>query len=306
MEKRALITGINGFAGPYLKEELEQNGYTVFGLGTEAHEEQGRYFQADITDKKRVEEVIHEIYPTYVFHLAGISSPPFAEKNSELTQAVNVEGTRNLLESCVALGNSPRILIVGSSYVYGEPQYLPIDEKHSLQGTGVYTQSRIAQEELAKSYMNYLSLIITRSFNHTGPGQSDTFVVPKIVKQALEVQRGLRRELAMGNMDVKRDITHVRDVISAYRLLLEQPRTGVISNVCRGESIALKDIVEYVRVLTRCDEMPVAVNSDFMRSGDAPDIYGSTALLRTLIDWQPRFDYQAMIADVYYFWGQSL
>lgn len=305
MEKRALITGINGFVGPYLKNELEQNGYTVFGLGTEAHEEQDRYFQADITDKKRVEEVVKEIKPEYMFHLAGIGVPASAEQNRALIHSVNVFGTKNILDAALLSDSISKILIVSSAYVYGDPLYLPIDEKHPLNGKGPYAESRIQQEEMISGYMDKLPLIITRSFNHTGPGQSDTFVIPKIVKQAIEVQKGLRRELTMGNTDVKRDITHVRDVVHAYRLLLEQPRAGVISNVCRGESIALKDIVEYARVLTQCDEMPVAINPDFVRSGDAPDIYGSIEMLRTLIDWQPQFDYQAMVADVYHFWSQS-
>lgn len=306
MEKRALVTGINGFVGLYLKNELERNGYIVFGLGTKPYKDRPNYYVADITDRDRVREVMEEIQPVYIFHLAGISSPPFAEKNPELTYRVNVEGTRNLLDAAAALPSAPRILIVGSAHVYGEPLYLPIDEKHPLRGQGVYVDSRLKQEELTWQYQASIPFVITRSFNHTGPRQSDTFVIPKIVKQAIEVQKGLRHELSMGNIDIKRDITHVRDVVHAYRLLLEQPRMGIVSNVCRGESIALKNIVEYVRVLTHCNEMPVAVNSDFVRSGDAPDICGSIALLRTLIDWQPRFDYQAMIADVYHFWNQHV
>lgn len=304
--KRALITGINGFVGPYLKNELEQSGYTVFGLGTKPYKDRPNYYVADITDRDRVREVLNVVKPEYVFHLAGISSPPFAEKNSELTYRVNVEGTRNLLDAASALPSAPRILIVGSAHVYGEPLYLPIDEQHPLQGQGVYVDSRLRQEELVWKYRASLPFTITRSFNHTGPGQSDTFVVPKIVKQAIEVQKGLRRQLDLGNLDVKRDITHVLDVVRAYRLLMEQPKTGVISNVCRGESIVLKDIVEYARVLTQCDDMPVAISPDFVRSGDAPDIYGSIALLRTLIDWQPQFDYQVMIADMYHFWNQHV
>ena len=304
MEKRALITGINGFVGPYLKNELEQNGYAVFGLGTKPHKEQANYYVADITDRDRVREVVEKIQPVYIFHLAGISSPVVAEQKPELTYRTSVEGTRNLLDAATALPSAPRVLIVSSAHVYGDPKYLPIDEKHPLRGHGVYVDSRLKQEELVRQYEKSLPFVITRSFNHTGPRQSDTFVVPKIVKQGIEVQKGLRRELEMGNVDIKRDITDVRDVVNAYRFLLEQPQTGVVTNVCRGESIALKNIIEYVRVLTHCKEMPIRVNPAFVRALDAPDIYGSTTMLHSLIDWEPLFDYQKTVTDIYNFLNQ--
>lgn len=292
--------------GPYLKTELENAGYLVFGLGTENRAEVENYYCADITDSEKIEEVIIDARPDFVFHLAGISSPPFAEENSELTRAVNIEGTRNLLDACLRLSTPPKVLIVGSSHVYGDPTYLPLDEKHPLKGVGVYTQSRIEQEYLAQTYTDRLPLIITRSFNHTGPGQTDTFVVPKIMKQIVEVQKGLRQHMDMGDVTIKLDISHVRDVVQAYRLLLEQSQVGIIVNVCRGESIALKEIIEYGRILAHLNEVPIVVNPALVRSSEMKEIYGSCSLLHSLIDWDLQYDYPSLLADVYHFWNQQI
>lgn len=302
--KRALITGINGFVGPYLKSELEKNGYEVFGFGSE-ESNQDDYSQVDIRDSDAVKKIVAEVNPTHVFHLAGISAPPFAEKHPELAHDVNVLGTRNLLEALLILVHAPRVLIVSSAHVYGKPESLPLGEDHPMSGVGVYTRTRIEQEKVVNEYFDKLPIVVTRSFNHTGPGRPDTFVIAKIIKHITEIKSGARDHLELGNTDIKRDISDVRDVVRAYRLLLEQDKFGIIVNVCRGESIALKKVIEYGRVLAELDDLDVRTNPDFVRKNDVEDMYGDSAYLKSLVDWQPEIGCEQMIKDIYMYWSKN-
>lgn len=301
----ALITGINGFVGPHLKHELETHGYEVFGLGRQAVEAEN-YYAADITDAARMQAVIKEVQPTHIFHLANISSPAIAEAHSDLTHAISVDGTINLFEAARRIDDRPRVLIVSSAHVYGEPEYLPIDERHPLRGHGVYAAARLEQEQIVQTYQNQVQTIIVRSFNHTGPGQPDTFVIPKIVKQIVEIKQGKRVKLELGNVNVKRDISDVRDVARAYRLLLEQDQSGFAVNVCRGQSIGLKEVIESVKVLAGLNTVEIALNQELLRAYDVPDIYGDRSLLTELTGWQPEIPYEDMLREIYRYWKQQL
>ncbi len=303
--KKALITGINGFVGPYLQKELEEHEYSVVGFGREKEcNIIANYNSVDISKKDEVYAFVNEEKPTHIFHLAGISSPPYAEKNPKETHSVNVEGTRHLLDAAKDLDKKPEILIISSSRIYGEPQHLPIDEDHPINPKGVYSKSRKNQEDLVKGYMEDLPIIIARSFNHTGPGQTDDFVVAKIIKHIVEIKNNKRKYLEMGNGDIKRDISDVRDVVRAYRLLLEQPCFGMTLNICRGDSIALKEIVECAKISAKLSDIEVRVNPKFIRKDDVIDIYGSTKKLQKYIKWHPKYSYKQMIRDIFKYWDQ--
>ncbi|HLD60686.1 MAG TPA: GDP-mannose 4,6-dehydratase [Patescibacteria group bacterium] len=303
--KRVLITGSSGFVGPYLTAELEKFGYDVFGLdrgGTKTD----HHHVADISNAAHVASAITEIQPQFIFHLAGVSNPKFAESHAAEAYAVNVEGARNLLEAAATLANRPRILLVSSSYVYGAPEHLPIDETHPLHGVGVYADTRREGEALARNYYDTLPITIARSFNHTGPGQPEGFFVPRAVKQIVAVAHGRQREIQLGNIELKRDILDVRDVVRAYRLLIENEASGRTVNVCRGQSIALKKLVEYGTVLANLHNPPISLNQDHNPALDAPDIYGSYAALHTLTGWEPGITYEQMIGDIYTYWEKQI
>ncbi len=301
MKRKALITGSKGFVGPYLKSELQANGYDVFGIGKEPGTE-ADYLSVDITDVSGINEAVKKIQPTHIFHLAGVSSPPFAEKNPELTNQINVEGTKNILDAALHLSTAPRVLVVSTAHVYGSPKYLPIDESHSLGGLGVYGLSRIQQEAVARTFMKEMFIAIPRSFNHTGPGQPDTFVIPKIFKQLAEISAGKRKALELGNIDVKRDILHVRDVVRAYRLLLEQDTPGVIANVCRGASIGLKEIISYGKLFAQLSDVQIGIDDSGLRANDVNDLYGSNAYLKSIIDWEPTIGLEELSQEIYSYW----
>ncbi len=299
--KRALITGINGFVGSYLEKELALHGYSVFGMGRE-DVQKSHYFHVDVTEEKKVHDAILEIKPEYIFHLAGIGVPAVAEKDPELAYKVSVYGTKHVLEAATKLEHTPKILVTGTAQVYGTPEYLPIDEKHPLNAKGSYAVSRLDQEKVVVSYSSKLPMVLTRSFNHTGPGQSDDFVIPKILKHIAEIKKGIRESIELGNIEIKRDISYVGDVVSAYRLLLEQDAFCGTVNVCRGESISLKEVVEYGRILAQMEEIPITVNQAFIRAHDALDLYGDATLLHSIISWKPRVSYKDLLEKIYQYW----
>ncbi|MDO8626781.1 MAG: GDP-mannose 4,6-dehydratase [Candidatus Magasanikbacteria bacterium] len=301
--KKALITGIDGFVGPYLKAELANNGYDVFGLSLAQADASNQIFKCDISDRAAVAEIIKAHKFDYIFHLAGFSSPQEAERHPELVFEVNVNGTINLLDALVEFSPTTKILIVSSSYAYGHPKYLPINEQHPLAGTGAYAASRIAQEKAALTYTDRLALIITRSFNHTGPGQMATVIIPKIIQSVVAIKQGKQKSLLMGNSHIRRDITDVRDVVRAYRLLMEQRQRGLVCNVCRGESISLQEVIDYIKIKSRIS-FPVEIAPELLRKNEPLNIYGDTSLLKSLIVWNNLISYPAMLDDIYDYYLQ--
>lgn len=304
--KRALITGVNGFVGPLLAKELDSMGYEVHGCGREERSfsellKSVLYYVCDVTDKDSTARLLADIRPTHVFHLAGIGSPAQAETDRETAFKVHVNGTVNVLEAASAAG-SPRVLIVSSGNVYGPPLYLPLREDHPLGGKGAYAESRILQEARVAEYMPRLPIVVARSFNHTGSGQSPDYVFSKIVKTVADIARGRATELSMGRTDLRRECLHAADVVRAYRLLLEQTRFGVTVNVCRGSVIALKDVIEYAKVLAGLPAIRVTGNPAFMGKNDIFEIVGDTKLLHSFIDWQPAYGYEAIVKDLYNYW----
>lgn len=238
-KKKALITGINGFVGPYLKKELEHHDYEVFGIDLKGDDK--KVFSCDITDPDSVYNTISKVEPDFIFHLAGFSSVGKSFQQPELCKKINVDGTRNLLDAVVKAGlMRSRILIVSSAEVYGKAEKIPIDENHPLNPLSPYGKSRVEQEKVASGFD--LPIIIARSFNHTGPDQPDTFVIPSFRKQIKEANDG--DTIHVGNLEVVRDFSDVRDVVKAYRILLEKGKDKEIYNVGSGEEYKLKDILD--------------------------------------------------------------
>ena len=233
-QRKAMITGSEGFVGPYLRKELEKHDYEVIGIDLSGNPD----FKCDITDRKSLERIILLNKPCHIFHLAGFSSPSQSFKQPEFCFKINVEGTRNLLESASKLNNR-RVLIVSSAEVYGNPKYLPVDENHPLAPLSPYGFSRVEQEKLALGYPN---TIIARSFNHTGPGQNSDFVIPSFIQQVDNTEDG--GTIHVGNLEVIRDFSDVQDVVRAYRLLLEKGNLGEIYNIGSGIGYKLGEVLK--------------------------------------------------------------
>jgi UDP-glucose 4-epimerase len=233
--KRVLVTGSSGFVGKNLVEELKRRGAEVLTLTY--HD--GR--RIDIRDQQRVMGITNEIRNIdIVYHLAAITSVPFSFENPWETYEVNVLGTLNILELC-RLCNAEKI-VFASSYVYGQPQYMPIDEEHPLQPTNPYARSKILGEELCRAYNTDFGVkcIILRPFNIYGVGQSKNFLIPSIIAQ---LRYG---KIELKDPEPKRDFIYISDVIDAYIKAEEFNGDFDVFNIGYGKSYNVKEIVDKI------------------------------------------------------------
>ena len=297
---RVLVTGATGFVGRWLTRELEAAGHEVVGAPSSN--------LLNITDAARVREFVHVTRPEAIAHLGGVSFGPDARRDPDTAFQVNVLGTVAVLDAARRMhGPAPSVLIAGSSEVYGrpEPGDLPLTESAATFPVGPYGLSKLAQEAVAvgAGCVSDLPVVVTRSFNHTGPGQRPDFVVPALARRVVAVERGLEPVLRTGNVDVRRDFTDVRDVVIAYRLLLEASVGGrlgsrpVVVNVASGRSVAIRAIVEQLCAIAGC-EPRIAVDESLVRADDPPEIRGDASLLGRLTGWEPKIALNQTLADV--------
>lgn len=280
--KRALITGIKGFTGQYVAAELERHGWDVWGTGSHDAEDV-QYRRADLMDARALQEVVQEVQPDAVVHLAAIAF--VGHGDPEAFYRVNVIGTRNLLSALASCPKKPRCtLLASSANVYGNSTEGTLHESTVLNPANDYAVSKLAMEYMAKLWADSLPIVITRPFNYTGVGQSESFLLPKIVSH-------FRRNadvIQLGNLDVWRDFSDVRSVAHAYRHLLETAPSGEIVNVCSEQAYSLREVIAMAERITG-HKISVEVNPQFVRKNEIKTLSGDASKLRSLIgEWQPR------------------
>jgi GDP-4-dehydro-6-deoxy-D-mannose reductase len=285
---RILVTGAHGFVGRWLARELTHHGHDV----VEAPPTAG----LDITDSDAVQRLVRGAAPDAIAHLAAVSFAGDARRDAERALHVNVGGTAVVLEAIRGLPKRPLLLITGSSEVYGHPrpEDLPLREIAPLRAAAPYGLSKLAQEgvavELATAYE--IPLVVARAFNHIGPGQRPEFVVPALAGRIVDAVAGRATTIPIGNADVRRDFLDVRDVVRAYRLLLESagsrpaPRPPVVMNVASGASVSIRWIAETMKRYAGCTA-DLDVLPELVRPDDPPDIVGSADLLVEMTGWRP-------------------
>lgn len=273
-----LVTGINGFTGRYLAEELQRAGYKVVGLGIDPDIPAGTTMsRCDLTNREAMLKIVSQIAPEYVIHLAGISFAAHGDAGS--IYRTNIIGTRNLLEALALSATAPKmILLASSAHVYGNATTCPIVETTVTNPASDYAVSKLAMEMMARLWADRLPIAIVRPFNYTGVGQSLNFLLPKIVDHF----RRKVPKIELGNLDVIRDFSDVRDVVRSYRLLLEAPSRGEVFNMCSGTGYTLEEILAMIKELSGHD-MEVLVNTDFVRDDEVHKLTGSSAKLHKLI-----------------------
>jgi len=274
---RALITGINGFTGKYLARELEASGYEVFGMSHEEAPENPSIYTCDLEDKSQVADIVERVCPDVVAHLAAVSF--VAHENIDAIYRVNLLGTRNLLQALDQAEKRPqKVLLASSANIYGNSLITPIMEDADPLPVNDYAVSKLAMEKMASLWFDKLPIIITRPFNYTGVGQSSHFLIPKIVEHFK------RREIVieLGNIDVERDFSDVRDVVYIYRLLIERGEPGNIFNICSGKAISLGQVLKHLERLAGY-EIKVQVNPDFVRPNEIKRLVGSNETLSNTI-----------------------
>jgi GDP-4-dehydro-6-deoxy-D-mannose reductase len=214
---------------------------------------------------------------------------------------VNALGTLHVLEGARLVGTDPRVLIVSSAEVYGAvtPDELPLTEVSPLRPVSPYAASKAAAELLAtQAHMGrQQAVVVVRPFNHVGPGQSPTFVVPAFARRIASAVRDGSGTLAVGNLSARRDLTDVRDVVRAYRLLMERGPAGGTFNVCTGVDVAIVDLVQRMLELAGAD-LQLVVDPELVRPADVPVLRGDATQLRAATGWEPEIPLEQSLKDV--------
>jgi len=303
---RILITGGTGFVGSHLLRHLRSStsNLVIIASETPSSPEAGvEYYELDIRNAGDVQSAIRQIKPNEVYHLAGISAVGLAWANPRLTFEVNVEGTYNVLEATTGLPSPPRILNVSTAQVYAASD-APLSESSPLAPANPYAASKAMAELLEVSFRKACAggIITARSFNHTGPGQLTSFVLPSFAQQFAEIEAGMRPpKLAVGNIEVERDFTDVRDVVRAYSELLSKGRPGQVYNVCSGAATLLSDVVKQFQALCRT-VVTVETDPACLRAGDISRIVGDPSKIKKEIGWDIRIPLSQTLRDLLDYW----
>ena len=275
--RRALITGLRGFTGHYLAQELSAAGYRVHGTVMPGEELGPDIHAVDLCDREAVARIVDEVQPDVVAHLAGIAF--VAHANSELIYRVNVVGTRNLLEALALGAHRPTsVLLASSANIYGNASIPVIDENVPPSPANDYAVSKLAMEYMARLWMDKLPITIARPFNYTGRGQAENFLLPKIVSHF----RRSERRIELGNLAIARDFSDVRMVSRAYRRLLAVAPSGEAFNVCSGSSHSLANLIDMMDEIAGY-RIDVQVNPAFVRANDVLTLAGSNSKLTAVI-----------------------
>ena len=303
---RALITGSQGFVGGYLRRELEKNGYEVTGLDVQPGE---KTVQADLLNGLQLGELIRKLAPEAVFHLAGQADVARSWKLPQKTVEINVIAAVNLMEAVRQAVPKARMVLVGSSDQYGnlgEAGKL-VSETMETRPQTPYAVSKKAQEEMAQVYARAygLHICMTRSFNHGGAGQREGFLIPDFAAGIVRVEKGLAECLKVGNLTSKRDFTHVKDVVRAYRLMSEKGRSGEIYNVGSGTVHSAQEILDKLVDMAEC---PILVEQDpaRMRPSDTPVICCDRGKLTRDTGWEPELPLDVILRETLEEWRDKL
>lgn len=295
--KKALITGSRGFVGGYLRAELEANGYEVVGIDVCAGE---KTVQADLMNCEQMKNVVEKVQPDAVFHLAGQANVARSWQIPQQTVEINVVGAINLLEAVKAFKPDTRVVLVGSSDQYGvlgDAGRL-VKETTPTNPQTPYAVSKQAQEEMASVYARAygMNICMTRSFNHGGAGQKEGFIIPDFASGIVHIEKGLADCLRVGNLTARRDFTHVKDVVRAYRLIAEKGYAGEIYNVGSGVTYSAQEILDKLCAMASC---PIRVEQDpaKMRPSDTPVICCDHSKLTEHTGWKPEYQVQDLLKE---------
>ena len=302
MEK-VLIFGIGGFVGSYLTDEFIEHGYVVSGADKNKGSilpESVSFHETDLLDSNAVLALVERECPDIIVNLAAISSVGASWSIPQTTVMVNVVGALNILEAARKVNKKPKILFVGSSEEYVVSEF-PMNEDRPLNANNPYGISKVTQEQFAKMYKEQYGLKIycVRPFNHTGVGQRDSFVLPSWCKQVAEIEKtGKQGVLKVGNIKVRRDFSHVKDIVRAYRMIVESDDCDLVYNVGSGVSHSLEDILQYIVGLSS-QKIEIEVDQSRIRPTDQTVICCDYNLIRTELGWEPQYTVFDTLKELY-------
>lgn len=313
--KKILITGIAGFVAKHFVEYLQKNNleYEVLGLDIlddyEINYQYAKYKKIDLTDRALIQEVLDNFKPDYILHLASVSSVSVSWQKPVQSFVNNTNIFLNIVESIRELGLKTKILSVGSSEEYGNypADKMPLKENYELFPCNPYAVARVSQEMLSKLYANSynVDIVMTRSFNHIGPRQKEVFVIPSFIRQLINIKNDpTNNEIKVGNIEITRDFLDVRDVVDAYYKILTQGKKGEIYNVCSGNGIKLKEIIETVSKILNISPK-ITVDENRIRPADNLIIIGDNSKLKSELNWNPTYSLENTLKDMINYMGEN-
>jgi GDP-4-dehydro-6-deoxy-D-mannose reductase len=309
--KKVLITGIEGFVGQHLADYLTNHSYQISGIFfAEPEKKVGRLYHCDIRDYPLLLKIFKEDKPEAIFHLAAQSSVSQAEKNLTETFAINTQGTLNILEAVRTVGINTRMIYVSSCEVYGLTANLThqLTELSQTNSVSFYALSKLMAEQVCQYYYKQYKLetIILRPFSHTGPGQSENFIFPKIARRIAEIEYGIgKANIIIGNLDVVRDYTDISDIIKAYHQVLEKCEAGEIYNITSGKSYSIRNGVDFLLSLSK-KKIEVRVSENLKRANDIPLLTGNADKFVNLTGWKPKLDFYTTLTNLLNYYRMKL
>ena len=314
---RVLITGVTGFVGSYLADALiDDPAQKLFGVIRDPEKLrpglQGQLtcYVGDLESESFVYHVLKEVQPQVIYHLAGQAFVPTAWSHPWQTFQTNVLPQLNLFKSLIDLNLRPRFLSVSSAKVYGQvaESHMPIKEDAPLWPDSPYGVSKATQDLMAHQYYlsHHMPIIRVRPFNHIGPRQAAHFVTATFAQQIALAEAGRSEPvIQVGNLTVQRDFTDVRDVVRAYRLLIEKGLAGEAYNIASGKAIAIEQILNKLLNLSTI-EIQVVQDEARMRPADQPVSYGDIKKIARDVGWQPDISLDDSLNDILAYWRQQV
>lgn len=300
--KRALITGISGFVGRYLREELLREGWSVYGFDIRPAGD--NVFVGDLSDRAALTRAVMDCQPDAVFHLAGVIKAP----DPQAYYTSNLFGTLNLFDAIMQMAKRPKVVLASSSAVYGLTKgSRPITERSSLRPVTEYAVSKLAQETAALRY-HYafgLDVVIVRMFNLFGPGQSPALACSAFARQIALAEISEQTEIVSGNLDAKRDFVDVRDAAHAFALLAEKGEAGQTYNVCSGNAVAIEQCLSEMMSRSK-KQLSARIDPARVQKNDVPVQVGSFQKLHKVTGWNPRISLKESLADLLDDWRERV
>ena len=300
-----LVTGAAGFAGSHLVEHLSGRGNLVAWTRRAVPESLAplaTWQKIDLLERDTVRRAVSELKPSIVYHCAGAPHVPQSWHNTTESLSSNVLTTHYLLDSLRRAGVECRVLMTGSAMVYA-PSATPITEEHPLAPSSPYGVSKLAQEQLGLRAVREdgIDVIVTRSFNHTGPRQSADFAASGMARQVALVERGALHAVKVGNLDAQRDLTDVRDTVRAYALLMNAGVPGEVYNVSSGVARPIRAVLDGLIARARTT-VPVETDPERVRPHDVAILLGDSTRLHAATGWAPVISFEQMLEDLLEYW----
>jgi len=316
--RRALITGVAGFAGSWLAEELIEQGWEVLGsvlpreslANLRAIKNQIELVPVDIRDQKSVRRVIKRLKPEYLFHLAAFASVGQSFGKERLVYDINFNGALNVFDAAAELSSLKKLVFVSSCDTFGvfSPKSKVLTEDQPQKPVSPYGISKVAAEHAAMlAFKRHgLPVTIARSFNHSGPRQSEDFVIPSFAAQIARIEKGKQPpKIKVGDLSAKRDLTDVRDIVRGYRLMAEKGKAGRVYHLCTGKAIAIQTVLDKL-LKNAHKKIAVTVDKSRLRKNDIPILRGSNKRAVQELRWSVRYKIDETVKSTLDYWRASV